>query len=105
MQVINKGEANENIFERNQLLIGLIQHFPNKPAGENENIFRMKEALELLNHDVIILPIQGIEISKKVMLDSDACDLVFDIHFMVPRFTLSKTVGAVWTPIEYMWGW
>ena len=86
--------------------IGLLVHFPNSPAGENETLCRFEESISLLGMESIRIPIDRNDLTYSAIIEIEkTVDLIIDIHFTFPRFFRTPTIGLLWTPLTYMEGW
>ena len=86
--------------------IGLLVHFPNSAAGENETLCRFEESINLLGMESIRISIDRNDLTYSAIIEiEETVDLIIDIHFTYPRFFRTPTIGLLWTPLTYMEGW
>jgi hypothetical protein len=83
----------------------ILKHFPKTMAAEHEATLRVEQAAIELGWDVSILEVDN-DLDPDQIRDLEAKHgLVLDLHFQFPKFLKGNSIGALWTPVQFMSDW
>lgn len=94
-----------SITEFKQPTILIIKHFPRLKAAEHEAVERLAASSRELGWNPRIVEVDQDFNYRKIQEIEKNVDVVLDIHYEYPKFFKAKSIGAVWTPTQFMKDW